>query len=254
MVRSPIQLGVRPARLAHQNTAVVQACVPLMDLKGTATASESEIPGYRPSSVAAVWAVSLSLLVTGAVTAGACRSEDSPASGDGATKDPVLLDWERGTYRGVRLGDSSANLIRVFGQPEERGPHERLEPIGQDFNDIGGPTNYHSPQISGDYEVLRYRRLVFSVIGGKVTSWGTTDRRAQTPEGVGVGDSQALVKRRYQHANCFIQNEGTEYPTSPICKIRVCEGRLLAFGGDPVRSIWLAAETKTGLKSCRRPR
>jgi hypothetical protein len=84
-----------------------------------------------------------------------------------------------------------------------------------------------------------------------VTGWGTTDKRAQTPEGVGVGDSRELVERRYPDADCFIQNKGTEYVPYPICKVRVCKGRLLGFGGEPIRSLWLVAETNTGLKTCR---
>jgi hypothetical protein len=38
MVRPPIQLGVRQARLAHQNATVVQTCVPLVTING---------PSYR---------------------------------------------------------------------------------------------------------------------------------------------------------------------------------------------------------------
>jgi G:T-mismatch repair DNA endonuclease (very short patch repair protein) len=48
MVRSPIQLGVRLARLAHQNTAVVQACVPLMNLKGDSYRLKDKDLGSRP--------------------------------------------------------------------------------------------------------------------------------------------------------------------------------------------------------------
>ena len=49
MVRSPIQLGVRLARLAHQNTAVVQACVPLMSLKGDSYRLKDHDLGARPA-------------------------------------------------------------------------------------------------------------------------------------------------------------------------------------------------------------
>jgi hypothetical protein len=211
-------------------------------------------PGYR-AVVLILRLVGVSLLVTGGVAFGACNSDEVPAAG-GHADEREVLDWERGTYEDVRLGDSTARLVRVLGPPEERGRNEPAEPIGENFYDIGGMTNYASPEIAaaGAYEVLRYRRRVFNVEGDRVTSWGTTDDRAQTPEGVGVGDSQDLVERRYPNANCFIQNEGTEYTTYPICKIRVCAGRLLGFGGDPIKSIWLAAETKTGLKSCRHQR
>jgi hypothetical protein len=168
----------------------------------------------------------------------------------------LLLDWKRGTYEGVRLGDHSAKLQRVLGRPEQRGRNESFEPIGEDFYDIGGLTNFGSPDIGavGDFETLRYRRRVFSTDGGTVTAWGTTDPRARTPEGVGIGDEREVVERRYAGADCFTQNEGTEYVKYPFCKVRVCAGRLLGFGGDPIKSLWLAAETRTGLRRCRPPR
>ena len=50
MVRSPIQLGVRLARLAHQNTAVVQACVPLVALKGDSYRLRDKGLGARPGA------------------------------------------------------------------------------------------------------------------------------------------------------------------------------------------------------------
>lgn len=209
-------------------------------------------PGYSVD-MAAARSVAISLLVTGVVSLGACGSEQSPASEESASAGKEF-DWERGRFGRVRLGDSPARVVRVIGRPEKRGPNQPLEPIGEDFYDIGGLTNFRTPNTGtvGDYEALRYRRLVVSVIGGKVFVFGTTDERARTPEGVEIGDSQDLVKRRYPRARCFIQNEGTEYTTYPICKTRVCKGRLLGFGGDPIRSLWLAAETRAGLEACRR--
>jgi hypothetical protein len=92
-----------------------------------------------------------------AVALGSCDSSDEP-------REVLLLDWKRGTYEGVRLGDHSAKLQRVLGRPEQRGRNESFEPIGEDFYDIGGLTNFGSPDIGavGDFETLRYRRRVFS--------------------------------------------------------------------------------------------
>jgi hypothetical protein len=194
----------------------------------------------------------VSLLVAGVVTLGAC-DWDELAAGDRNSNDVRLLDWKRGTYEGVRLGDSAGRLIRVLGKPRRRGGDEPIEPIGEDLYDIGGLTNYRSPDIGArfGFEAFRYRRRVFNVDGGRVTGWGTTDQRAQTPEGVGVGDSRELVERRYADADCFIQNEGTEYTSYPVCKVRICNGRLLGFGGEPIKSLWLVAETIGALETCR---
>jgi hypothetical protein len=181
--------------------------------------------------------------------------EDGPygsprvSPGHGSTPGRNLVPGDRRLAVSRRAGPSSR-------PPPQRPPsNQPLEPIGEDFYDIGGPGYIHLPNIAaaGKDETLRYRRLVVSVTDGKVTVLGTTDERARTPDGVGVGDSQDLVKERYPRARRFIQNEGTEYTTYPLCKTRVCKGRVLAFGGDPIRSLWLAAETRAGLESCRRP-
>jgi len=179
-----------------------------------------------------------------------CGSSEDP-------RDPLVLDWKRGTYEGLRLGDDSAKLRDVLGPPVRQGPGEPFEPAGEDFYEIGGLTSFTDPEVgtaAGGSTTLRYRRRVFLTTAHRLTAWGTTDERAQTPEGVGVGDEQALVERRYPGARCFIQNEGTEYVTYPLCKVRVCAGRLLGFGGDPIKSLWLAAETRTGLTRCVAPR
>jgi hypothetical protein len=168
--------------------------------------------------------------------------------------DPIVVDWRRGTVEGVRLGDSEAKAISVLGQPERRGHREPGVPI--DEEEVDGPVNYGSPKIArriADYSNLRYRRRVLGTIGGRVDEWGSIDPRAQTPEGVGVGDDPELVERRYNGVNCYTVNEGTEYEQYPLCKVRPCKGRLLAFGGDPIKSVWLIATAKIGLKKGCRP-
>ena len=171
-----------------------------------------------------VRAVSDLVAVSAAIALTDCdsRSDEPPGS--------LVMDWKHGTYEGVRLGDHSAKLRQILGRPLTRGPHEPFEPVDEDFYEIGGLTNFDSPELSGsvgDIEALRYRRRVFATTADRVSAWGTTDQRARTPEGVGIGDELALVERRYAGADCFIQNRGTEYPEYPLCKVRVCAGRLL---------------------------
>jgi hypothetical protein len=190
----------------------------------------------------------LVLVVLGALVVGACDSDPNDRSGE----QPLVLDSKRGIYERVRLGDRTARVIQLLGRPERRGPNQPGLPIGEEGEDIG-VLNAGSPDIGrhvADFDNLRYKRRVFGTVGGRVTDWGTTDKRAETPEGVGIGDSRELVKRRYRQADCYIKNEDTEYVSWPICEVRVCKGRLLGFGGSPIKSIWLAAETKVGLKTC----
>jgi hypothetical protein len=51
-----------------------------------------------------------------------------------------------------------------------------------------------------------------------------------------------------------VENEDTEYLPYPVCEVRVCDGLLLAFGGEPIKSIWLAAETRGALENGRHSR
>lgn len=187
-----------------------------------------------------------------AAVLGGCGDDDAP----GSDRRAVVLDWRAGTYEGVRLGDTRRQLVQTLGRPGARGRYGPNVPLGERSEEIGSLTNYRSPDIGrglAPFETLRYQRRVFSTTGGSVTSWGTTDPRARTPEGVRIGDERDVVKRRYPKADCFIQNDDSEYAEYPICRIRVCMGRTLSFGGDPIKSIYLAAESKAGLAACRQP-
>ncbi|HEV2058533.1 MAG TPA: hypothetical protein VGR11_04190 [Solirubrobacteraceae bacterium] len=168
---------------------------------------------------------------------------------------PLIVDWRKGTYEGIALRSSTERLVAKLGRPQKRGTNESAEPIGEDYYDIGGPTAFRTPgRGETKNETLRYKRRAFFASDGRIAGWVTTSQRAETPEGVGVGDSRELIKQRYPQANCYTANEGSEYVTFPLCEIRaVCRGRLLAFGGDPIKSIWLIAETTTGWGPCRRP-
>ena len=169
-------------------------------------------------------------------------------------ENPLTVDWRKGTYEGVALRSTSADLIARLGKPEKRGGDEPAEPIGEDYYDIGGPTSFGSPgRGPSEDETLRFEDRSFFATDGRISGWVTTSERAETPEGVGVGDSRELVKQRYPAADCRTGNEGTEYATFPLCEIRVCSGRLLVFGGDPIKSVWLAAETKKGWGRCLEP-
>ena len=167
---------------------------------------------------------------------------------------PLIVDWHQGRYEGIALRSSTASLIRRLGEPVRRGPNEPASPIGADYYEIGGPTSFGSPgNAYSKTTVLRYKRRSFFASDRRIYGWVTTDARAQTPEGVGIGDSRDLVTKRYPAADCGTANEGTEYVTFPLCEVRVCSGRLLAFGGDPIKSVWLVAESQRALERCRRP-
>lgn len=163
---------------------------------------------------------------------------------------PLTVDWRRGTYESVALRSGAGDVVVHFG-PGEGGPEDPIVPAGEDPSEIGGPTSFGVPDRA--FGVLRYRLHAFFTSAGRVAGWVTTSSRAQTPEGVGVGDAQDVVGLRYPAARCGTANEGSEWATFPLCEVRVCDGRLLAFGGDPIRSLWLVAETARGWGPCLAP-
>lgn len=186
-------------------------------------------------------------LVVGAVDAIRAPIDKDPSN-------PLTVDWHQGRYEAIALRSSTATLIRRLGEPVRRGANERANPIGADYYEIGGPTAFRSPGDAYSKDtVLRYKRRSFFASNRRIYGWVTTDARAQTPEGVGIGDSRDLVTKRYPEADCRTANEGSEYVTFPLCEVRVCTGRLLAFGGDPIKSVWLVAQSQRALERCRRP-
>jgi hypothetical protein len=235
-----------------------------------AVASEGDVePGVSPRPVPSIptcrmgpGLIVVVCTVVGVAVVGGCGSggersgsDVAPDSEERPSGAAIVLDWRAGTYEGIRLGDRSSTVTGALGTPKLIGRHVRFVPFGENFYDIGGLTNFRSPRAGGSAgsRVMQYRRRVLRLSGGRVTALGTTDPDAVTPEGAAIGDDQQLVRDHYPRANCFVANEGTKYRHYPICTIRVCDGRLLAFGEDPIASMWLAAETRRAVKRCTPP-
>jgi hypothetical protein len=186
-------------------------------------------------------------LAIGALDALRAPTDTQPAN-------PLVVDWRHGSYEGIALRSSTTSLIKRLGRPIRRGANEPASPIGEDYYEIGGPTSFSSPGTAYSKDtVLRFKRRSFFATNRRVYGWVTTSGRAQTPEGVGVGDSRDLVSKRYPQADCLTANEGSEYVTFPLCEVRACSGRLLAFGGDPIKSVWLVAQSIRGWGRCLKP-
>jgi len=123
------------------------------------------------------------------------------------TKESVLLvDELRGTFVGVALGDSRAEVRRRLGSAACR-EDGLITPVGTDPTDVGGlyVGEYRARKPGGPYKgcVMRYRGVVFVVdVPDGVVSMGTTDPRARTRRGVRIGDSADVVRQRYPGAEC----------------------------------------------------
>jgi len=180
--------------------------------------------------------------------------------GEGAGADPsrqLRLDEGRGTFDGVRLGDSQRQVRQRLGStPCADGV--QVAPRGKSFNEIGGPEPIgYRTRGRGAFDqcVMRYAESVFTVVAQEgVTAIITIDPRARTRRGIGVGDTAELVKQRYRQARCQSASDVDDGEVvSAVCTVPRSEigrsGRALRLsfgldsGGDKVRSIWLEARS-----------
>lgn len=140
-------------------------------------------------------------------------------------------------YGGVGLGASRAAAVGALGRPP---PSQRgsVAPLGDDFDDIGGPPFIATPGSS--HEALRYPGISVLLSDGVVHGLVITDKEAETGEGVGVGDNLGLAEDRYQSLECGIA-EADEHRSFPYCGGRLGPRRWLWFGQDPIRVIVLTS-------------
>lgn len=146
---------------------------------------------------------------------------------------PVSVDARAGTYRGAGLGDSVAEVRRRLGDGERLtadDPRQRdVGPSGL----VTGPTGLRSrPE-------LRYGRSLSFLLDGtaRVEFVAIADRRAQTAEGVGPGDSLSRFREAYPGLRCGEGDAGLESAEPyPACRVRLAKRRWLYVGGTYERS------------------
>lgn len=140
-----------------------------------------------------------------------------------------------GTFRGITIGDSVARAGRLFGSPVRGDPNFAPTPVGVAAADLSGPSSMPN------WQTWRYRDLVVFTDRGHVRGYLTTDPNAQTPAGVGIGDSLAVARRTYSHLSCFAVALGSDAsnPSYLACDGTLTSGLAIWFGGDPIKSIWV---------------
>jgi hypothetical protein len=155
-------------------------------------------------------------------------------AGCGAKAPPTAVDELGGTYRGVGIGDTTAEVERMFGHQRLSRQAEPIAPRKDDFVDIGGPT-----VIAGGCGTnLRYDHVTFFVCHGRVDGFIVAQNGAHTKRGVAIGDDAEKARVRYPELNCGDSpSEGGSYA---YCGGRIAARRWLWFGRDPIRSITVA--------------
>jgi hypothetical protein len=151
--------------------------------------------------------------------------------------DPATIDDVAGTFRGVGVGDQVSAVRQRLGAPvPARIPARGFgTPLGESRADFVGPS-------SSDTDLTwRYRGLAILVAGDRTQQLIITDHSAETPEGVGVGDSLSLATREYRHVTCDGELTGSDTvnPSYPYCSGHVAGRTGITFYGDPIESITL---------------
>jgi hypothetical protein len=154
----------------------------------------------------------------------------------------LLIGDEAGRFRNVSLGDSRTRVTEELGAAL-RVDGGTIAPVGEDFDDIGGPPFIATPGTT--HESLRYRDLTVLLSNGRVYGLLVTNPQADTTQGVGIGDNLALAEERYSSLDCGIV-EVDDYRRFPYCGGRIGRGRWIWFGQDPIRSI-VVASSEIGL-------
>ena len=121
---------------------------------------------------------------------------------------PLLIRWKGvASYRGVKATDTKSQVIEALGAPVRVSDDGGLV-YGQDTIDLASPRDVE----------------VFSI----------SDPRAQTPEGVGIGDSLALVRRLPGELRC------PHNPDTLKAECRLILGNTFwIFENDPITEILL---------------
>ena len=165
-----------------------------------------------------------------------------------------VIDEVRGTYRGVGIGDSGAEVRRVFG-PRSHAGDGPLTPLGAgSFAEVGGAMVIRGPRLMGNPELLRYQDVSFLLMDDRVFALMITDLGAATRQGVAIGNNLDAADGRYDDLNCEEAEIGDFGETFPFCAGPLAPQRHIWFGQDPIRSITIATTQFDGYECSRERR
>jgi hypothetical protein len=181
----------------------------------------------------------VSAAVATAAVGTACNGESGGTAATPTETDArvEVVDVAAGSYRGVRLGASRAEVFAALGRAPNRGPATTLsDPSGSD----GPPVVVLGGDRRRSMGIYRYRHAVAMLGDGRLRALLVDEPAAGTAEEVGVGDPLERVEEVYPDAVCGQSQENTEYEPFPACYVRVSAKRHVWFGGDPIKSITIA--------------
>jgi hypothetical protein len=154
--------------------------------------------------------------------------------GNETSTKPVLLDENKGLFRGVGIGSSNAEVRERFGEPPASDGFIPLEPDG-----VKGPYAFSVPD-NAPSVVMRYDRIAFILAYDRVFGFITSDEGAVLTRHVGIGDPLARMQKAYPlscreaHAGEALFGGETTYT---LCRAKLANGSQLVVTKDPVQSI-----------------
>ena len=169
-----------------------------------------------------------------------------------------VIDEMRGTYRGVGIGDSAAEVRAVLGPREFADGSESMSPLGAgNFAEVGGAMAIRYPGIPStprDPELLRYQQVSFLLLDDKVFALMITDDGAATSRGLAISGDLNDADELYERLNCEDVEIGDFGETFPYCAGVLAPERHIWFGQDPIRSITITTTSFGGAECPREQR
>ena len=134
----------------------------------------------------------------------------------------VVIDENRGTYRGVGIGSTAAEVRRALGPK------------------VLVAAQVSKPACRWSSGAVRYPEASFTFCEGRVVALTVTEQGARTLAGLAIGDRLAAARSLYPALRCGVQGE------RPFCTGRMRPKRSLWFAGDPIRSLTISTAAFPG--------
>lgn len=183
------------------------------------------------------------LLLVAAVASGCGENSSGRPAPDRMT---LTINERGGTFRGVGLASSRAEIEQEFGEPEPYSRMHGVAPVGHSFFELGLPDRIRPPDRGESVRelargVLRYPSASFQTTEDDGAYAFSVVARARTQRGVAIGDPLRKVRRRYRRFRCGVRNRGRRIAYQ-FCTGRIQSGVYAWFGQDPIASVTIASK------------
>ncbi len=155
-----------------------------------------------------------------------------------------FVDENRGTYRGIAIGDSEATVRRELGKPidDDSGVYQPKISWGSTWNGVN-PVNCPKPLHGGEWKLMVYREIVVDVTEGRVCAFEVAGGGWKTSGGIAAGDPIEKLQERFGPGECskFGPPENSDYHQWS-CEYVTPSGVKLYFAGDPVTTVGVGSQ------------